>query len=131
MPTSNSSVGSMTSSTTPVSVSSEGVSGSVLFSVSTLVSSSGLVVCSEFVVGGLTAEFWLVVGLDVEVLLVLVFDVLPLGLVSVGWLGATILIETVRLPGLYSLASESEKPASGVAVTVTVPLLPAVTVIVW
>ncbi len=71
------------------------------------------------------------VGLDVEVLLVLVFDVLPLGLVSVGWLGATILIETVRLPGLYSLASESEKPASGVAVTVTVPLLPAVTVMVW
>ena len=53
-----------------------------------------------------------------------------LGLDGGVGVGAIIDTDVVRDPGLYSLASESENPVSGVAVTVTVPLEPAVTVIV-
>ena len=44
-----------------------------------------------------------------------------------GFCGVTILTDTDLLPGEYISPLLSEKPASGVAVTVTVPELPAVT----
>ena len=48
-----------------------------------------------------------------------------------GLLGKTIVTLVLFAPGLYSFASASENPAVGVAVIVTVPLLPAFTFTVW